>query len=126
MVPALSHERYVHKRGPYYTTVGEDDFAPVGKCDQLQGILGEGYSRNEVHDCGAGSGKDGLPFNAIKTSITNLLKNTCRQSFHCLLPITMQALSAEGRKYFILPFRSMTGHKAVWDLFPITAQSCVR
>jgi len=59
---------------PYYTTVGEDDFAPVGEgvinfreILDVKDIAGMKYMIVEQD-----LAKDGLPFNAIKTSITNL------------------------------------------------------
>lgn len=59
---------------PYYTTVGEDDFAPVGagvinfrEILAAREIAGMKYMIVEQD-----ATKDGLPFEAIKTSITNL------------------------------------------------------
>lgn len=59
---------------PYYTTVGEDDFAPVGEgvinfreILAVKDIAGMKYMIVEQD-----LAKDGLPFNAIKTSIANL------------------------------------------------------
>lgn len=62
------------KEAPYYTTVGEDDFAPVGEgvvnfkeILAAKDIAGLKYMVVEQD-----STKDGKPFDAIKTSITNL------------------------------------------------------
>ena len=62
------------KEAPYYTTVGEDDFAPVGagvlnfkEILAAKDIAGMKYMIVEQD-----ATKDGLPFEAIKTSITNL------------------------------------------------------
>jgi sugar phosphate isomerase/epimerase len=59
---------------PYYTTEGEDDFAPVGEgiinfreILAAKDIAGMKYMVVEQD-----ATKDGLPFEAIKTSITNL------------------------------------------------------
>jgi sugar phosphate isomerase/epimerase len=62
------------KEAPYYTTVGEDDFAPVGdgvinfkEILAAKDIAGMKYMVVEQD-----ADKDGLPFEAIKKSITNL------------------------------------------------------
>ncbi len=62
------------KEAPYYTTVGEDDFAPVGdgvinfrEILAAKDIAGMKYMVVEQD-----LAKDGLPFEAIKKSITNL------------------------------------------------------
>ena len=61
-------------RAPYYTTVGEDDFAPVGdgiinfkEILAAKDIAGMKYMIVEQD-----ATKDGLPFEAIKKSITNM------------------------------------------------------
>lgn len=62
------------KEAPYYTTVGEDDFAPVGEgvinfkeILAAKDIAGMKYMIVEQD-----ATRDGLPFEAIKKSITNL------------------------------------------------------
>lgn len=68
------------KEEPYFTTVGVDDFAPVGagvidfrEILAVKDIAGMKYMIVEQD-----STKDGLPFNAIQTSITNLTSEILR------------------------------------------------
>lgn len=62
------------KEAPYYTTVGEDDFAPVGEgvIDFKEILAAKDIAGMKYMIVEQDATKDGLPFEAIQKSITNL------------------------------------------------------
>jgi sugar phosphate isomerase/epimerase len=62
------------KEAPYYTTVGEDDFAPVGEgvIDFKRILAAKEIAGMKYMIVEQDATKDGKPFDAIRTSITNL------------------------------------------------------
>lgn len=71
----LFHMKDMYTReAPYFTTVGEDDFAPVGAgiIDFKAILAAKDIAGMKYMIVEQDATKDGLPFEAIKTSITNL------------------------------------------------------
>jgi sugar phosphate isomerase/epimerase len=71
----LFHMKDMYTReAPYFTTVGEDDFAPVGEgvIDFKEILAAKDIAGMKYMVVEQDATKDGLPFEAIKTSFTNL------------------------------------------------------
>lgn len=67
-------DMYTQVTTPYYTTVGEDDFAPVGEgvIDFKRILAAKDVAGMKYMIVEQDATKDGKPFDAIRTSITNL------------------------------------------------------
>jgi sugar phosphate isomerase/epimerase len=67
-------DMYTNDATPYYTTVGEDDFAPVGEgvIDFKRILAAKDIAGMKYMIVEQDATKDGKPFDAIRTSITNL------------------------------------------------------
>jgi len=67
-------DMYTQVTTPYYTTVGEDDFAPVGEgvIDFKRILAAKDIAGMKYMIVEQDATKDGKPFDAIRTSITNL------------------------------------------------------